>query len=124
MPRVVRHPPSDRPLLVYDGDCQFCRRWIARWQQGTGERVAYREYQEVAAQFPEIPRADFENAVQWIDLDGRVLSGADAVFRLFDFAGKDGGLPRWLRRLPGFMPLARAAYRFVASRRAFFSRLS
>ncbi len=122
--RIVRHPPRDKPLLIYDGDCAFCRRWIARWNRATGDRVAYAEYQKVEAQFPEIPRADFETAVQLIELDGRALSGADAVFRLFDFAGERGRIPRLLRQLPGFMPLARAAYRFIASHRSFFSRMS
>jgi predicted DCC family thiol-disulfide oxidoreductase YuxK len=123
-PRIVHHPPTDRPLLIYDGDCSFCRRWIARWQRATGERVGYVESQHAAERFPEIPRTDFAQAVQWIELDGRVLSGADAVFRLFDFAGDGGKLPRLLSRLPGFLPIARIAYRFVATHRTFFSRFS
>ena len=122
--RIVRRAPLDKPLLIYDGDCHFCRRWIARWKDATGERIAYCEYQKVEERFPESPRADFEQAVQLIELDGRVLSGADAVFRIFDFGPDGGWLPRLLRRLPGFMPLARAAYRFIASHRTFFSRIS
>jgi predicted DCC family thiol-disulfide oxidoreductase YuxK len=122
--RVVRHPPATCPLLIYDGDCGFCRRWIARWKRVTGARVEYAEYQRAAQRFPEIARAEFEQAVQWIEGDGRVLSGADAVFRLFDFAAESGGLLRRARGLPGFMPVARAAYRFIASHRAFFSRFS
>ena len=106
-------------MLIYDGDCAFCRRWIARWQKATGDRIAYCEYQKVEAHFPEISRADFEQAVQLIEPDGRVLSGADAVFRIFDFAPDGGRLPRLLRQLPGFMPLARAAYRFIAIARAY-----
>ena len=120
----VRHPPPDRPLLIYDGECNFCGRWIARWEQVTGKRVGYCEFQQLGGRFPEIPRAAFERAVQWIELDGRVLSGADAVFRVLDFAPQGRWLPRWLRALPGFMPLARAAYRFIASHRAFFSWIS
>ena len=110
--------------MIYDGDCNFCRRWIARWEQVTGKRVGYCEFQQLGGRFQEIPRAAFERAVQWIELDGRVLSGADAVLRLLDFAPQGRWLPRWLRALPGFMPLARAAYRFIASHRAFFSWIS
>ena len=122
--RIVRHPPLDKPLLIYDADCNFCRRWIARWNRATGDRVAYAEYQKVEAQFPEIPRAEFEAAVQLIELNGRVLSGADAVFRIFDFAEKRGRLLRFLRRLPGFMPRPVPCTDFIASHRTFFSRIS
>jgi predicted DCC family thiol-disulfide oxidoreductase YuxK len=82
----VRHPPPDRPLLIFDGDCNFCRRWIARWEKGTGPCVDYVEFQKIGGRFPEIPRTAYEQAVQLIELDGRVLSGADAVLRLLDFA--------------------------------------
>ncbi len=82
----MRHPPPDRPLLIFDGDCNFCRRWIARWEKGTGPCVDYVEFQKIGGRFPEIPRTAYEQAVQLIELDGRVLSGADAVLRLLDFA--------------------------------------
>lgn len=123
-PRTVRQAPPDKPLLIFDGDCGFCRRWIARWQKATGDRVDFAAYQEVEARFPEIPRADFAQAVQLIEPDGRVQSGADAVFRIFDFAPKGAPLLRFLRQLPGVMPIARAAYRIVAANRTFYSRFS
>ena len=50
----VAHPP-DRPLGIFDGDCGFCRAWIARWRAETGDRVDYAPSQEVAARFPEVP---------------------------------------------------------------------
>ena len=52
-----------KPLLVYDNACDFCRYWIAQWQHVTGGHVDYAPYQEVAAQFPEIPLSAFENSV-------------------------------------------------------------
>src|SRR5215470_1495771 len=62
---------TSQPVLIYDGDCGFCGYWARYWQKLTGERVAYRPYQEVAAQYPQIPLADFQRAVQFIDSDGR-----------------------------------------------------
>jgi len=44
-----------RPVMIYDGDCHFCTRWIARWRAITGDRVVYRASQEAAKDFPEIP---------------------------------------------------------------------
>src|SRR5580698_2812763 len=75
--------PPPKPLLIFDGDCQFCRLWICRGRQITRESVDYQPSQtpEIACQFPEIPPEQFARAVQLIDLDGRVYSGAEAVFR-------------------------------------------
>lgn len=114
-------PAARRPLLVYDGDCNFCRFWIGRWRSRTGRRIAYRRSQQVAARFPEIPRTEFDRAVQLIEPGGAVASGADAVFRIFDLAGNEPLLLRAARALPGFTAAARIGYRFVARHRTAFS---
>src|SRR3954462_10744316 len=76
----VANPPKI-PLLIYDGDCHFCRRWIERWRELTRGTVEYEPFQELADRFPEIPRQNFEQAVHFIDTDGSVYRGAEAVFR-------------------------------------------
>src|SRR5256885_16578114 len=78
--RSVRDAPS-KPLLIFDADCHFCRRWIERWRDLTAGTVEYDSYQEVAGRFPEIPREAFERAVQFIETDGTVFSAAEAGFR-------------------------------------------
>ena len=83
---TVRRPP----LLVYDGDCGFCKYWVRYWQRLTGDRVAYAPYQEVAAQFPEIPVAAFQRAVQYIAPDGKIASGAEAGVLTLSHAGGKG----------------------------------
>jgi predicted DCC family thiol-disulfide oxidoreductase YuxK len=47
-----------KPVLIYDGDCNFFRLWIRRWQQRTGDTVEYVSLQadSVAVQFPELSR--------------------------------------------------------------------
>ena len=37
--RVSNPPP--KPLIIWDGDCHFCRRWIERWSEITGDAVDY-----------------------------------------------------------------------------------
>ncbi len=73
-------PADPRPLLVYDGDCQFCAYWARYWQKLTGEAVIYRPYQEVAPQYPRIPLADFQRGVQYIATDGQRASAAEQAF--------------------------------------------
>ncbi|MBU6410171.1 MAG: DUF393 domain-containing protein, partial [Verrucomicrobia bacterium] len=77
----VAAPPS-RPVMVFDHDCRFCRLWIRRWRQITGEAVEYLAFQDAQTleRFPEIPRAQFEKSVHVIQPDGRVFFGAEAVF--------------------------------------------
>ena len=75
-----------RPLLVYDGDCGFCRRRVERWRVRTGARVEYAPYQEAAPRLPQVSIDEFERSVQLLDLDGRVYSGALAVFRVLAHA--------------------------------------
>ena len=64
MSTIDQHKPvaGSRPLLVYDGDCGFCVYSVRYWHKLTGDRVIYRPYQEVAAQYSSIPISDFQRA--------------------------------------------------------------
>jgi predicted DCC family thiol-disulfide oxidoreductase YuxK len=103
---------------VYDGECDFCRRWIARWRTITRDRVDYAPYQEEAGRFPEIPHDEFRRAVQLIDVDGRVYSAAEAVFRSLAVRSGWAWLLWLYRRLPGFAPLSEGLYNVVARKRS------
>ena len=105
-----------KPLLIYDGDCVFCRRWIERWQALTGETVEYAASQEVGASFPQIPTERFHESVVFVDVDGTVSYGAQAVLRPLAAGGKRW--PLWMYgRIPGVAALTERAYSLVASRR-------
>ena len=121
----VAGPPS-KPLVIFDGDCHFCRRWIERWREMTGGAVDYAPFQEAAARFPEIPREDFEEALHFIDKDGTAYRGAEAVFRSLGSVRGGRALIWSYEHVPGFAPITEAAYRIVASNRmlaSFFTRL-
>ncbi len=121
----VATPPS-KPLLVFDGDCNFCTLWVRRWQQKTGDRVDYLPSQDpgIAAQFPEIPRRHFETAVQLIETDGTVYSGAEAVFRTMAYSPHQRWPLRFYQGAPFVAKFTEWAYRMVAENRTFFSRLT
>ncbi len=123
--RSVRDAPS-KPLLIFDGDCHFCRRWIERWRDLTGDAVEYAPFQEAASRFPEIPRAAFENAVHYIDTDGKVYRAAEAVFRSLGQNRRRRWLVWCYEHVPGFADVTEIAYGFVARNRqlaSFFTRL-
>ena len=102
---------SDRkPIFIYDGQCGFCGIWIEYWKRLTGDRVEYAPSQEVADQYPQIPRREFARAAQLVRPDGTVASGAQAVFETL-------GMERAYKRSRIFAFFAEAVYGFIAQRR-------
>ena len=111
------------PTMLYDGDCGFCMRFVKSWRRTTGDAIRYRSYQEALAEFPQVSAEACRVAVQLISADGSVVSGAHAVFKAMDYAGKFR-TPHWLyEHIPLFDRISEFAYQFVAHRRLFFSRI-
>ena len=69
------YPPNEKPLMVFDGNCGFCKYWVIRWKKISGLEVDYRPYQEVAINFQDISENHLKEAVRYIDLDGNVFTG-------------------------------------------------
>lgn len=113
---------SQTPVFVYDGECGFCLRWIALWRELTEGRVEFSPASD--KRFPEIPEADCDRSSQFIDTDGKVYTGAEAVFRMFRYAhGKGAWLWAW-RHVRGFEQLSEWVYARVAANRSKLSRLN
>ena len=55
--------PDPVATLIYDGDCGICGRWVAYWKLLTGDRIAYRPYQQAAADFPAISLDAFASSI-------------------------------------------------------------
>jgi predicted DCC family thiol-disulfide oxidoreductase YuxK len=113
--------PPEKPLVVFDGDCGFCRGWVVRFRKWTGEAVDYAPSQEVAPRFPEISPEAFERSVQLVEPDGRVTEGAEAVCRALSRAPGKAWLLRLYERSRLFAGISERTYRLVASHRTFFS---
>jgi predicted DCC family thiol-disulfide oxidoreductase YuxK/uncharacterized membrane protein YphA (DoxX/SURF4 family) len=113
--RVSNPPP--KPLMIWDGECHFCKRWIERWHEITAGKVDYETYQEAANRFPEIPIEQFQRAVAFIEPDGRAFFAAEAVYRSLRYES----FRRWLAwsydRVPAFAAVSELAYKFIARHR-------
>ena len=73
--RVSNPPP--KPLLIWDGECHFCRRWIERWQEITAGKVDYVTYQQSSGDDSRKFRVEqFERAVALIEPDGEAFFAA------------------------------------------------
>jgi predicted DCC family thiol-disulfide oxidoreductase YuxK len=105
------------PLVVFDGQCSFCRRWVERAKSITGQFVDYEPFQQAAPRFPQIDPAAFGRAVHLIEPDGRISRGAQAVFRTLKLGHRYPWLLRFYEFIPGFAAISEAAYRLVATHR-------
>src|ERR1044071_175640 len=108
--RVQNIPP--KPVFIFDGDCGFCKGWVDRWHAAVGDAVEFRAAPECArpraqqlpsaikaavspelssltapdTQFPEIDPSAYQRASVFVDRDGSVFVGSEAVFRMFAYA--------------------------------------
>src|SRR5438874_3269 len=113
--RVSNPPP--KPLMIWDGECHFCKRWVERWREITAGEVDYATYQEAAHQFPEIPIEQFKRAVTLIEPDGKTFFAAEAVYRSLRYRSSRKWLTWSYDHIPGFAAVSETAYKFIARHR-------
>ena len=114
----------DKPLVIFDGACGFCRIWIRYWNRLTGTAVDYAPSQEVGTRFPEIPSERFSESVQLVMPAGEVICGARAVYTMLTFAPGVAWLLWLYDHVPGFRAVSEASYRVIAANRSFFYHLT
>ena len=116
-PRAPRMA-AERPTLIYDGECDLCRKAVALVSAWDRDRrltlIPFQDEARVASFGLELPA--LAAAMHLVLPDGRVFAGADAAPELLRlFPGK-----RWLAgllRVPGVRPVARVVYAWIARRR-------
>ncbi len=113
---------STVPVMLYDGDCAFCQRWIDKWRIATGEEVRFEPYQRALAGYPQVTEKECQEAVQLIMPEGTVFSGAHAVFKTLALGGRCQCLLRSYERFGLFGRMSEWGYQLVAGHRSFFSR--
>src|SRR5216683_3036457 len=113
--RVGNPPP--KPLMIWDGECHFCKRWIERWREITAGEVDYVTYQEAANRFPEITIEQFKRAVAFIEPNGKTFSAAEAVYRSLRCRSSRKWLIWSYDHVPGFASISELAYKCIARHR-------
>ena len=105
----------DRPTLIFDSDCGFCRRWVGRvvsWDRG--KRLCYLPLQDAkAAELSGRKSEELAMAVHLIRPDGAVYAGAAAVREAFAYL-PGGFIPRTAMTMPGVMSVAARVYAWIA----------
>ncbi|MUP41087.1 thiol-disulfide oxidoreductase DCC family protein [Christiangramia aestuarii] len=114
----TKYPPS-HPVLIWDGDCGFCKFWKTRWQEKTEGRVNFETYQQKASDFPDFPLKEFKKASRLIERDGKVYSGPDSAYRSLWHANKKS-YHEYYRNHKWFEFLSDHAYNHIAKNRHFY----
>lgn len=106
-------------VLLYDGDCSFCRRWvswIARRDRNARILCLPSSERRALADLPAIPDEDLDRAMHLVSPTGQVSVGAAAIPSML--RQLDGW--SWLAslfRVPGVPYLADRVYSMVARNR-------
>ena len=105
-------------MLIYDDQCDFCRRWsgrFARWTRRHSVRLVPLSDDRARALTGKT-QVELERAMHLVTAEGAVFVGAAAVRELLALVPW-GWVPRTAFRIPGAMRMADRVYVFVASRR-------
>ena len=109
-----------RWTLIYDGQCEFCRRQVeVALGLDADRRINAIPFQSADLERFGVSRDAVEEAMHLVAPTGTVWRGAAATREIVRL------LPRirlmaWLFRLPGAMSIAERAYRSIAKRRHHF----
>ncbi len=105
-----------RPVLVFDGDCAFCTN-CARFLERLRPEAEVVAWQLTDLDELGITAEQANDAVQWVEVDGTVRSGHEAIAAVLSTAGPIWKLAGRTIQLPGISWVAARAYRLVANNR-------
>ena len=103
-------------MLLFDGDCAFCTS-CARLLERIGPEAEIVAWQLADLDELGITEEQAAAAVHWVEADGTVRSGHEAIAAALSTAGRIWRIPGRALLLPGISPLAAEAYRLVADNR-------
>jgi predicted DCC family thiol-disulfide oxidoreductase YuxK len=118
---------TDRPVLLYDGDCRFCRasaRAVAALDRRRSLAILPLDDPSVAELLAALPAERRGESMSVVQPDGWVLSAGDALIELTRMLPGGELLASAAYRNQGLRRLFGRGYRLVASHRALLSRLT
>lgn len=117
--------PLNKPVLYWDRDCDFCRRWVERWRQATGESTEYKVIQDAAPEIVEAAGGMPPQRIVFAQDDGSLATGAEAALAaLAPHSLRARMLLGVYKVFPPFRAISEGSYRFVATHRSSFAWLT
>jgi predicted DCC family thiol-disulfide oxidoreductase YuxK len=103
-------------VLLYDGDCAFCTR-CAHVVKRIGPDAEIVAFQLTNLGELEMTKEQAAAALQWVEVDGTVRSGHEAIASMLSSAGRIWKIVGRAVLLPGISWMAAEVYRLVAKNR-------
>ncbi|CAL67009.1 thiol-disulfide oxidoreductase DCC family protein [Christiangramia forsetii] len=119
---ITENPPP-KNILIWDGDCGFCKFWKTRWQEKTKGKIVFKTFQDYASHFPDIPIKEFKKASRLIETDGKIYGGPDSAYRSLWHSGNKV----WHQLYNSnsiFRSLSNHGYNHIAKNRSFYFKLT
>ncbi len=103
-------------MLLFDGDCAFCTSSV-RLLRRIGPEAEIVAWQLADLAELGVSERQAAEALRWVEVDGTVRSGHEAIAAALGTAGRVWGVAGRILLLPGVSWLAARAYRLVADNR-------
>jgi predicted DCC family thiol-disulfide oxidoreductase YuxK len=103
-------------VLVYDGDCAFCTSSVHLLEK-IGPAAEIVAWQLTDLDALGLTEEAASAAVRWVEIDGTIRSGHEAVAAALGDVGGIWALAGRALLLPGISPAAAGAYRLIAANR-------
>lgn len=120
MATLRTNPPTDgRAVILFDGNCELCDRSSRHLEQAVGtKRVRRASFQQphILEAYPGLVRAECMKVMHVILPSGRVVRGAEGIFRTISLLPWIG-IIAFVYYLPGIRFICDAAYRVLANHR-------
>lgn len=110
---------ASRNVLIYDAECRLCvasKEWVERWDRRRRIRFLPFQAAEAKERVPELAGMRCMDAMRFIDAQGEVTSGVEALRKMFPLLPL-GFLLSPLLSLSGFSWLAVKVYGHIAENR-------
>ncbi len=116
--------PQDKPVMVWDGECGFCKYWTTRWRNITKDNIAYIPYQEAKDHFRDIELIHFKQASRFIDKEGRIYSGPQSAYKTLSYNRNWAFLNNWYENYSLFTNFSDQLYNLIAKNRGVFFKIT
>jgi len=118
-PAGAKPPPSDAPVVLYDGRCDFCIAQARRLRTIVRGALLFRSFHDegVLADYPGLNKEACMKEIKLVEPGGRICGGAEAVVRAIRYGNPILGVFVWVYYVPGVRYAADRIYAQVARSR-------
>ncbi len=109
------------PIMVWDGECEFCRLCADRFKSAGTGKVEFIPFQDLHSKYPKAPQLDYKKSVVFFSKNG-IRSGAAAIYGYYSEIGLQWPLMLY-KRLNVFSKISEILYQFIANNRKFFRQI-